>query len=87
VPTTNSKPLPAERNQWSFTEPSKTAWVVPTGGHSLPEGAAVTIIVRAPEQPNNGSLRDLLLEFAGTIDDLPPDMAEQHDHYIHGRPK
>jgi hypothetical protein len=58
---------------------------VPNGGEPLPEGAAVTIIVRAPSQPENGSLRDLLLEFAGTIDGLPPDMAQQHDHYLHGR--
>jgi hypothetical protein len=27
------------------------------------------------------------LKLAGTVDDLPPDMAEQHDHYIHGTPK
>jgi hypothetical protein len=60
---------------------------VPTGGEPLPEGAAVTIIVRPPSQPVNGSLRDVLLEFAGTIDGLPSDMAEQHDHYLHGRPK
>jgi hypothetical protein len=58
---------------------------VPTGSEPLPEGAAVTIIVQAPSQSGNGSLRDLLLEFAGTIDGLPPDMAEQHNHYIHGR--
>jgi hypothetical protein len=53
---------------------------VPTGGEPLPEGAAVTIIVRSQSQPDNGSLRDLLLEFAGTIHSLPSDMAEQHDH-------
>ena len=61
--------------------------VVPNGGDPLPEGAAVTIIVPAPLQPSNGSLRELLLEFAGSIDGLPPDMAEQHDHYLHGRAK
>jgi hypothetical protein len=61
--------------------------VVPASGEPLPEGAAVTIIVRAPSEPGNGTLRDLLLEFAGTIDGLPPDMSEQHDHYLHGRPK
>jgi hypothetical protein len=60
---------------------------VPVGGEPLPEGAAVTIIVRAPSQPQDGSLRELLLEFAGAINGLPPDMAEQHDHYLHGRPK
>jgi hypothetical protein len=62
---------------------------VPVTGQTLPEGADVTIIVRASDEraTENGSLRDLLLEFAGTIDGLPPDMAEQHDHYLHGRPK
>jgi hypothetical protein len=28
-----------------------------------------------------------LLKIAGTVNDLPPDMAEQHDHYIHGTPR
>jgi hypothetical protein len=60
---------------------------VPAGGELLPEGAAVTIIVRAPLQSTDDSLRDLLLEFAGSIDGLPSDMAAQHDHYLHGRPK
>jgi hypothetical protein len=60
---------------------------VPSGGESLPEGAQVTIIVGAPATQDNGSLRELLLEFAGTIEGLPPDMAEQHDHYLHGRSK
>jgi hypothetical protein len=49
------------------------------------EGAAVEVAVLT-----NGakeSLRDFLLEFAGTIEGLPSDMAAQHDHYIHGRPK
>ena len=28
-----------------------------------------------------------LLEIAGTADDLPPDLAFQHDHYLYGTPK
>jgi hypothetical protein len=28
-----------------------------------------------------------LKPFAGSIRDLPEDMAEHHDHYIHGQPK
>lgn len=32
-------------------------------------------------------LSQILLEFAGTAKGLPADMAEQHDHYIHGTPK
>ena len=26
-----------------------------------------------------------LLEVAGTVEGLPPDYAENHDHYLHGR--
>lgn len=33
------------------------------------------------------TLGQRLLEFAGTIEGLPPDMASNHDHYIHGTPK
>lgn len=28
-----------------------------------------------------------LLAFAGLVKDLPPDMARNHDHYLHGAPK
>ena len=30
---------------------------------------------------------DALLEIAGTAEGLPPDFAENHDHYLHGAPK
>jgi len=33
------------------------------------------------------TLSERLLKHAGTVPDLPPDMAEQHDHYTHGTPK
>lgn len=33
------------------------------------------------------ALRDLLLSFAGKAQGLPPEMAAQHDHYLHGTPK
>ena len=28
-----------------------------------------------------------LMEVAGTVEDLPADYAENHDHYWHGRPR
>ncbi len=28
-----------------------------------------------------------MLELAGTAGGLPPDLAENHDHYLHGQPK
>ncbi len=59
--------------------------VVFDGPQTPPEGAIVEVAVLANGEKE--SLRDVLLEFAGTIEGLPSDMAAQHDHYIHGRPK
>jgi hypothetical protein len=54
----------------------------------LPDGTRVKIVVEAPEEPaKKPTLRERLLRHAGTVSDLPPDMAAQHDHYIHGTPK
>ena len=60
--------------------------VVLDGGQQLPEGTRVEVIVRE-EPEKKASLRDRLLKLAGTVDDLPADMARNHDHYIHGTPK
>lgn len=52
----------------------------------LPDGVRVHIEPAETEEefpPLSERLKDAI----GIIDDLPPDMAEQHDHYIHGRPK
>ena len=56
----------------------------------LPEGTRVEVMVREPastaseKQP---TLADRLLTHAGTVPDLSSDLAEQHDHYLHGTPK
>ena len=50
------------------------------------EGTRVKLSVE-PTEEDGRSLRDFLLKHAGTIAGLPSDMAEQHDHYIHGIPK
>jgi hypothetical protein len=52
----------------------------------LPEGARVEIVVK-PAEDQQETLRDVLLKHAGCMTDLPADLAEQHDHYIHGTPK
>jgi hypothetical protein len=39
------------------------------------------------QTPPERSVWDALLEFAGTAEGLPPDLAENHDHYLHGSPK
>ena len=56
------------------------------GTPPLPEGTRVNIEADELEKDLD-DLRDLLLEFAGKAVGLPPDMAEQHDHYLHGTPK
>ncbi|MCE9526387.1 MAG: hypothetical protein K8R36_10070 [Planctomycetales bacterium] len=54
--------------------------------NQLVEGTRVEVIVR-DSASGQSTLRERLLKLAGTVDDLPADMAEQHDHYIHGTPK
>ncbi len=65
--------------------------VVLADGDVLPEGTEVRVepVFEAgtPDSAGGPSLADELLAIAGTIDDLPPDFALNHDHYIHGQPK
>jgi hypothetical protein len=54
----------------------------------LPEGAKVKVLVQASEAlPLKPTLAERMLKHAGTVPGLPQDMAQQHDHYIHGTPK
>jgi hypothetical protein len=57
---------------------------------SLPEGAEVKIELVSPTESEAAepgtTLYDRLKPVAGIIKDLPSDFAENHDHYIHGRP-
>ena len=56
--------------------------------HTLPDGTQVTVelmVENTVEEPKPTLLS--LMKLAGTITDMPPDFAEQHDHYIHGTPK
>ena len=56
----------------------------------LPEGTRVEVaIMKMAEEHGKEklSLAQRLLQLAGTVDDLPSDMARNHDHYIHGAPK
>ncbi len=52
---------------------------------SLPDGTRVSITVEETEREE--TLGDVLKKYAGCMTGLPPDMAEQHDHYLHGTPK
>ena len=51
-----------------------------------PEGAEVRVEVveRADAQP---TIWQKLQKYAGAAKGLPSDLARNHDHYIHGRPK
>jgi hypothetical protein len=70
----------------SFEGQVQNGVVVLDNGQQLPDGTRVEVIVR--ELPVvKATLRDRLLKLAGTVDDLPADMARNHDHYIHGGPK
>jgi hypothetical protein len=52
----------------------------------VPEGTRVEIRV-SEERPAASPLGKVLLRHAGKAVGLPEDMAEQHDHYLHGTPK
>ena len=63
---------------------------------ALEEGAAVLIepFAAPAKPPSDISLEGRpilnggqLLEFSGIMEGYPPDMARNHDHYLHGRPK
>ena len=73
--------------------------VVPDEGVALAEGQTVKIIIQPlaaaapePEPPPEVSsalspLAQIMLSFAGTVDDWPADFALNHDHYLYGADK
>ena len=66
--------------------------VVLDAGAAVPEGTRVEVTVPAATDAKNPAtaaspLGQRLMQLAGTANDLPPDMAAQHDHYLHGQPK
>jgi len=68
----------------------KNGVVVLGEGAKLPEGTEVRVepVARAESLGADGpTLLEQLGDVIGTVPDLPPDMAQQHDHYLHGAPK
>lgn len=55
----------------------------------LPEGTRVTVsVLPAAVDENDGpSLFERLKPVIGKAEGLPSDLARNHDHYLHGRPK
>ncbi len=62
----------------------KNGVVVFEGLPALPDGTVVQIepLVQAL-RTDNSSVFDRLEELAGTLKGLPPDLARNHDHYVH----
>src|SRR5262249_50306882 len=55
----------------------------------LPPGTKVRIEPIGSEESSTlpPTLAERLKSVIGVVRGLPPDLAEQHDHYLHGRPK
>ena len=60
----------------------------------VPDGTRLEITLppksTAPDSAASAPRRTLAeryAKFVGLADDLPPDMAKNHDHYLHGAPK
>ncbi len=51
----------------------------------LPEGTKVR--VEPIEEQARRTLAERFRNIIGVADDMPEDMAERHNHYIHGTPK
>jgi hypothetical protein len=49
------------------------------------DGTEVDVVPR-PKAPKK-DIADALLDWAGSAVGLPEDLAENHDHYLHGLPK
>lgn len=56
---------------------------LPAGVH-LPDGTTVKV---EPLEDTAPTLGERLASFIGVAKDLPPDLAENHDHYLYGTPK
>jgi hypothetical protein len=57
-------------------------------GNRLPDGTVVNVVPVSPADDENvPSLFEQLQPLIGSVEALPPDMAANHDHYLHGQPK
>jgi len=52
---------------------------------ALPEGAEVQ--VEPVNEEDKPTLAEVFKDIIGSVNDLPPDMAHNHDHYLYGIPK
>ena len=70
----------------SYTEHVEKGVVVFDGPDRPPDGTAVRVeeVPTALAQPTWG---EVFKDLVGAAEGLPDDMADHHDHYIHGAPK
>ena len=66
----------------SFTGTVKDGAVVLPAGVKLPDGLEVQLTV-----PDSASFAERYAAYIGAADDLPSDLAENLDHYVHGHRK
>jgi hypothetical protein len=76
----------ARRKRMSLEGTVVNGVVILDNGHDLPDGTRVELVVKV-EEKSPATLGQRLLKLAGIAKGLPPDMAEQHDHYLYGTPK
>jgi hypothetical protein len=57
----------------------------------VPDGAKVTVLIEVQADDDHAeqlpSLYERMKSVIGKAEGLPPDMAINHDHYLHGQPK
>lgn len=63
----------------------KNGVVAPDQPFPWPDGTEV--VVEAVEPAPRTTLVERFRDVIGSVTDLPPDMARNHDHYVHGTPK
>jgi hypothetical protein len=62
--------------------------VLDEGTPPLPEGARLRFeLIAETEGPRRRTLAERLASVIGRAEGLPTDLADQHDHYLHGQPK
>lgn len=67
----------------------KSGQIVLDEAVELPEGSAVNVelVTSREEKPRDDDLNAVLLRHAGKGNDLPTDLAANHDYYAHGKPR
>ena len=70
----------------SYTGKVQNGVVVLPPEARLPEGTEVEVSVPGARE-NGATFAERYKEFIGMANDLPPDLAQNLDHYVHGHPK